>query len=102
MADAEATVAGDLAAFGSIVTAWSQIPPRRKNAKGPKPLPAPLRKVLARLTADSSDPYSTAAELVEDLQNAETSLPDAADAWDRLLKYAGENATEVVTWRKSA
>ena len=23
-------------------------------------------------------------------------------AWDRLLKYAGENATEVVAWRKSA
>jgi hypothetical protein len=95
-------VAGDLLAFGSIVTAWSQIPPRRKNAKGPKPFPGPLRKVLARLAPDAAVPYSTATELVEDLRRAESSLPDSAEAWDRLLKYAGENATEVVAWRKSA
>jgi chromosome segregation ATPase len=101
-ADADATVAADLVAFGSIITAWSEIPPRRKNAKAPKPLPAPLRKVLARLTPDAKDGYTTAAELVEDLRQADSSLPDLGEAWERLLKYAGENATEVVAWRKSA
>ncbi|HTK76148.1 MAG TPA: hypothetical protein VL371_12875 [Gemmataceae bacterium] len=100
--DSDATVAADLLAFGSIVTAWSQIPPRRKNAKGPKPLPTPLRRVLARLTPDAGDLYPTAAELVEDLRRAESSVPDVGEAWDRLLKYAGENATEVVASRKSA
>jgi hypothetical protein len=101
-ADADPTVADDLLAFGSIITAWSQIPPRRKNAKAPKPLPKPLQRVLARLTSDADDRYTTAAELVEDLRRTEAGLPDTVEAWDRLLKYAGENATEVVAWRKSA
>jgi trichohyalin len=101
-ADADASVAGDLVAFGSIIAGWSQIPPRRKNAKGPKPPPAPLQRVLARLAPDAGDRYATAAELLDDLRRAESRLPDPAEAWDRLLKYAGENATEVVASRKSA
>ena len=100
--DAEPTVAGDLVAFGSIIAAWSQIPARRKNTKAPKPLPAPLQRVLGRVQPNAAEAYTTAAELVEDLRRAEARLPDAGEAWDRLLKYIGENATEVVAWRKSA
>ena len=54
------------------------------------------------LTPDAAERYPTASEIVEDLRRAEARLPDAGEAWDRLLKYAGENATEVVAWLKSA
>jgi hypothetical protein len=99
---AGATAEADLAALGSLAAGWAQIAPRRKNAKPPRPLPEPLQAVLARLAADADDRYRTAAELLEDLDAAGADLPDAADAWERLLRYAGENATEGVAWRKSA
>ena len=54
------------------------------------------------LKPDAPDRYPSAAALLEDLERAGYDLPDGADAWERLLKHARENATEGVAWRKSA
>jgi hypothetical protein len=99
---ADPTPEADLAALGDVAASWAAIVPRRKGAKPPKPLPEPLQQVLLRLRPDAADRYPSAAALLEDLERAGASLPDAAEAWEKLLRHAAENATEGVAWRKSA
>jgi hypothetical protein len=61
-----------------------------------------LQQVLARLSPDATARYASAAALLEDLERAGADLPDGGGAWAKLLAHAAENATDGVTWRKSA
>ncbi|MFO0810650.1 MAG: hypothetical protein U0746_18640 [Gemmataceae bacterium] len=99
---AEGTVEGDLAALGELAAAWSAATPKRKGAKAPKPLPLPLQAVLSRLRPASEVRIASAAELLDELEKAGSDVPDAAEMWDKLIAFAGENATDGVAWRKSA
>jgi hypothetical protein len=101
-AAAEPTVADDLAALGELAAAWAAVPPRRKGAKPPKPLPPALQAVVARLGPDAGDRFTSAAEFLEELERAGAELPDGGEAWEKLLRHAAERATEGVAWRKSA
>jgi hypothetical protein len=98
----DATAADDLAAFGEVVTVWATGAPRRKGVKLPKSLPAALQWILDRLRPDADDHYPSVAELLVDLETAGPELPGMGDAWEKLLSYASENATDGVAWRKSA
>jgi hypothetical protein len=42
------------------------------------------------------------ADLLTDLERTSPELPGMGDAWEKLLGFASENATEGVAWRKSA
>ncbi|HLW66305.1 MAG TPA: hypothetical protein VKS79_13410, partial [Gemmataceae bacterium] len=84
LSEADATVAADIEALGRLASAWSLLAPRRKGSK-PKPLPEALQTVLRRMGAEAysgdakgdelvmlppfpeDDRYSTATELLEDL-----------------------------------
>jgi chromosome segregation ATPase len=96
-----ATPADDLTALGELATGWAT-GPRKKGARPVKPLPEPLQTILSRLRSDAADRYSSAADLLTDLERVEAELPPAVDAWNNLLSFAAENATEGVAWRKSA
>jgi hypothetical protein len=98
----DATAADDLAAFGEVVTMWATGSPRRKGAKLPKSLPTALHRIIDRLRPDAADHYSSVAELLADLEQAGPELPAMGDAWEQLLAFATENATDGVAWRKSA
>jgi hypothetical protein len=98
----DATPSDDLAAFGEVITGWALGGPRRKGVKPPKSLPAALHQILDRLRPDAADHYPSVAELLADLERAGPELPGMGDAWEKLLAYAKENATEGVAWRKSA
>ena len=98
----DASPADDLAAFGEVITTWVTGNPRRKGAKLLKSLPAVLVGILNRLRPDAADQYPSVTELLVDLEHAGPGLPGMGDAWEQLLGYAAENATEGVAWRKSA
>jgi hypothetical protein len=98
----DATPADDLAAFGEVATTWALGGPRRKGAKLPKSMPAALQRILERLRPDAADHYSSMADLLTDLERTSPELPGMGDAWEKLLGFASENATEGVAWRKSA
>ena len=59
-ADADATVAADLAALGRCAAAWAA-PSVEKKAPKPKPLPDALQGVLRRLTG-GAEPYPDASQ----------------------------------------
>lgn len=99
---ADGSVDGDLAALGDLAASWAAMTPKRKGAKAPKPLPVALQAVLARLRPDSDVRIASAAELLDELDKAGGEVPDAVDTWEKLIKYASENATDGVAWRKSA
>ncbi len=40
--------------------------------------------------------------VLDDLDRAGTDVPAGVETWERLVKFAGENGSEGVTWRKSA
>jgi chromosome segregation ATPase len=95
-------VAADLAALGRIAAAWAAPEARRKGAKI-KPLPAELRAVLDRLTAEAADArYPSAAALLEDLDRAGADVSANAEAWERLVRYVREHTAEDVVLRRSA
>ena len=68
--------------------------------------------VIRRLEADPETPmadttagavpYRTAAELVADLGRLAAAFPCPADAWDRLVRHAADNATDGGGLRRSA
>jgi len=98
-ADPAATPADDLLALGKLAAGWSALTPRRKLARLPRPLPATVRAVLDRWTAGG---FATAADVLEALDAAGADVPAGVETWERLMNFAGENATEGVAWRKSA
>ncbi len=81
--------AADLSALGRIASAWAAAPSSGSRSK-PKPLPEELQAILARLQADNSNSYSSVKALVEDLEQAGTSIPASTAAWERLLRQVRE------------
>ncbi len=73
-----ASVAGDLAALGAIAAGWSTVGVR-KGAKT-KPLPPSLRRVIDRLQS-RTEPYPSAAALLDDLDIISRDIPANAEAW---------------------
>jgi chromosome segregation ATPase len=98
----DATPADDLTALGEIAAGWAAATPKRKGAKSPKALPDSLQRVLERLRPEAADRYSSAADVLADLEQAGPELPPVGDAWRELLAFTTENATDGVAWRKSA
>ena len=94
----EGDVAADLAALGAVAAAWLEL---AQSARGPrpKPLPASLQAVLARLRGEPG--YATAGELLEELERASSDVPANAAAWERLLRHVREEAADT-TLRLSA
>ncbi len=111
-------VEADLQALGQIAVEWSMLAPRVKRSK-PKPLPETLQNVIRGLGAsafgglDRKDqtimlpPFdenrlASATDLLTELDAVGADLPSNAEAWDRLIKHVGENATEGAALRRTA
>ena len=94
-----AGVVTDLAALGAIAAGWSTVGVR-KGART-KPLPPSLRAAIDRLQS-TSEPYPSAAALLEDLDKISGDIPANAEAWDRLLKFIREHALPETALRQSA
>ena len=97
--DANATQADDLTALAQIAASWAAIVPKRKGAKPPRPLPDSVRAVLDRWL---NGRYDSAAAVLDELDRAGAEVPSGAETWERLVKFAGENSSEGIAWRKSA
>jgi uncharacterized phage infection (PIP) family protein YhgE len=93
----QSDVKTDLLALGHIAAGWAEFVSARKGAKA-KPLPGTLQDVLQRLLAGR---YASAAELLDELDQAGTDVPPNAAAWERLVRHVGEQVTHAVT-RQSA
>lgn len=109
----------DLAALGLIAAEWSMLVPRRKSSK-PRPLPPALQDLVRRLGAamfagelDGDQPvlidpypederYSSAAELLEAMEQAGADLPANSEAWDRLVKHVSDHIVEGAALRRTA
>jgi hypothetical protein len=100
--DSVDSIAGDLAGLGQIAAGWAALAPRRRGNKPPKPLPAQFLNVLNRLQPTAPNPFTSAAELLEALDNAGVRLADSSDAWDALLEHVAETGAEAAPTRKSA
>ncbi|MFL5329096.1 MAG: hypothetical protein ACJ8C4_09275 [Gemmataceae bacterium] len=98
-ADVNATAADDVTALGQVAASWAALVPKRKGAKPPRPLPKAVRAVLDNWAAGG---YDSAAAVLEELDRSGSDVPSGVETWERLVKFAGENSSEGVTWRKSA
>ncbi|MBX3397990.1 MAG: hypothetical protein KF873_04545 [Gemmataceae bacterium] len=97
------TPAGDLRALGRTAFGWSQLAARRRGAR-PKPFPAELTTVIRRLEIGAEPsmgdvvaidrPYADAAELARDLAHLIEQFPCPGDAWEKLVRFAAENAPD--------
>jgi hypothetical protein len=58
--------------------------------------------VLNRLQPTSPNPFVSAADLLDALDNAGVRLADSSDAWDALLEHVAETGAEPLATRKSA
>jgi chromosome segregation ATPase len=94
-------VRNDLRALGKIVSSWCTPSGVRRGPKA-KPLPDALVSVLFRLAAEGEAGYSSAAQLLEDLDQVGKEIPPNAEAWDRLLRHVREHATAEANLRRSA
>jgi chromosome segregation ATPase len=97
----ELTPRDDLRALGRIASSWCLPSGVRKGAKT-KPLPEPLLTILHRLATELDAGYSSAAELLEDLDHVGADIPPNAEAWDRLLRYVREHETPEAVLRQTA
>ncbi|MFO0879086.1 MAG: hypothetical protein U0840_17215 [Gemmataceae bacterium] len=85
----------DLQALGLVAGAWAAAPPGGKGARS-KPLPPELQAILARLVAgESEQPYQSARELLEDLEQIGNKVQATNTAWDRLLRHVRDQAAPV-------
>ncbi len=88
----------DLRALGRLVSSWCTPAGVRKGPRT-KPLPDALIAILDRLGTDG---YTSASELLEDLDRAGGDVPPNAEAWERLLRHVREHATPNAAARRSA
>jgi chromosome segregation ATPase len=96
----ERSLATDVADFGRIAATWAALAARRKAAR---PLPEALQVIVNRLAAsDSAVRYTSAEQLLEELDQAGAALPPNAEAWDRLLRHVRDHAAEEARVRQSA
>ena len=100
----EPTPPADLRSLGQVVFGWSQLAARKKGGRAAKSFPAELVGVIRRLEADAEPPmgdtvaadrpYSSATELVADLNRIARETGFSDDAWDKLLRHVAENAPD--------
>lgn len=98
-ANPDATLATDLQALGQVAAGWTNLSTKRKMAKPPRPLPPLVKRVLDNWVAGKLE---SAIAVLDALDQAGGQIPAGTETWDRLMKFAGDNATDGVTWRKSA
>jgi hypothetical protein len=89
--DGEPSIAGDLAALGHIAAGWAAVAPGGKGkARG---LPAALQTVLGRFHHDDETKrYTSAAELLEELEQVSAAVPANKAAWERFVRQVREEA----------
>jgi hypothetical protein len=83
--------AADLEALGEVLAGWTTLGAPAKGARA-KPLPPALAEVLARLRDEVDPPFTSAAELLAELERAGSSVSGNAAAWGRLLAHVREGA----------
>jgi len=102
----EATIIDDLRALGRIAYEWSMLaPPKKKGGKAVKPLPDSLDSILVKLGSepDSSDMlYTSAEELLTELDRAGENIPAHSEAWEKLLEHVRSNAAEGPSLRRQS
>jgi chromosome segregation ATPase len=107
-------IVADLRALGRLAASWLQLAPRPKRSRA-KILPDVLIDVLRKLGAEvviddkttipaypEPERFSSASAVLIALDDAGTGLPANAEAWERLVRYAGENAVENLPMRRTA
>jgi hypothetical protein len=93
--------AGDLATLGRIAAGWANAA-RRKGARA-KPLPQSLQTILQRLEPNAGEQrLTTAATLLDALDQAGSEVTANGEAWDRLLRHVREHAPAETALRRSA
>jgi chromosome segregation ATPase len=98
-ANSGATAIGDLIALGQVASNWATLTPRRRLSKQPRPLPPLVKRVLDQWAAGHFD---SALAVLDALDQVGGQIPAGTEIWERLMKFAGSNATDGVAWRKSA
>jgi serine/threonine protein kinase len=94
--------AADVADLCRIAAGWAAPSAKKKGGKI-KPFPKPLRAILDRLKAEDDDSrYSSAADLLEDLNQAAHHVPDNAEAWEKLLRHIRDTGKEEMPLKQSA
>jgi hypothetical protein len=89
--DSEPSIVGDVAALGHIAAGWAAAAPTGKGK--PRGLPAALQTILGRFHhEDETKRYSSAAELLEELEAASAAVPANAAAWERFVRQVREES----------
>jgi chromosome segregation ATPase len=100
----EPSAEDDLLALGRIALAWMQSGPKRK---GKKAFPESLVAILTGLGAETPEGvpialYPSVTALLEELDRVSAEVPADSGAWEKLLQFATDNATEAPLLRQSA
>jgi hypothetical protein len=102
-APVEPGTADDLAALGRIAIDWANGPAGRPKAGKGKGRPRAVEAILQRLNVDDGTKrYSSAADLLEDLDRVSDDVPANPEAWARLLRHVRDNGQEEKVVRQSA
>jgi hypothetical protein len=100
-ADAEPSVAGDLAALGRIALGWAATASAARSGRS-KGVPPVFQAVLDRLAgSEGIQTFASATELLEALDQASADLPANAAAWERFLRQVREQSIDL-SLRRSA
>jgi hypothetical protein len=92
----------DLAALGRMASAWAALRSGGRQKGKARELAEALQAIRQRLTATApGEGYTTAAELLADLEGVGADVPPNPEAWDRLVRYVQENGSDR-SWRQSA
>ncbi len=112
MSSTDLPPSADLRGLGQVAFVWSQLGSRRKGARS-KPFPAELTAVIRRLEIGSESPmgdvvaidrpYADTSDLLRDLARLAESNPCPSDAWEKVVRFAGENSPDMpVALRQTA
>jgi hypothetical protein len=91
------SVAGDLLSLGQVVSKWCTPLGVRRGAKT-KPPPDALVALVARLAGEDSAGYTSASELLKDLETIRNDIPANPEAWDRILRHVREHAAPATVY----
>ncbi len=100
----EPSAEDDLLALGHIALAWMQSAPKRK---GKKAFPEGLVAILTGLGAETPEGvpialYPSVTALLEELDRVSAEVPADSGAWEKLVQFVADNATEAPLLRQSA